>query len=175
MARPIARWIPQTLIERDAPGAADAMIVLAGDHRGGRVDFAARLWSEGHVASGPFLVSGGQLYGETTWAEVMRARAISRGVPADRVRIQDRSTTTAEDARFSAEVLKLPRGSRVLLVTSPWHSERAAEHFREAFGEGVEVLSCPSPEREGDWWNDPEDARDLGMELLKRVWWGEGG
>jgi uncharacterized SAM-binding protein YcdF (DUF218 family) len=174
-ARPVARWIPQTLIERSAPARADALVVLAGDHRGERIDFAARLWEAGHVPEGPFLVSGGQIYGETTWAELMRARAEERGIPAGRIRLQAKSTTTAEDARFSAEVLGLPPGSRLILVTSPWHSERAAEHFREALGEGVEVLSCPSPEREGDWWNDAEDARDLATELLKRLWWGEGG
>ena len=111
VARPVARWVPQTLIERDAPARADAMIVLAGDHRGGRVDFAAKLWRDGHVAKGPFLVSGGQLYGDTTWAELMRERAERAGVPAGRIRLQDRSTTTAEDARFSAELLALPSGS----------------------------------------------------------------
>ncbi len=160
---------------RSAPGAADALVVLAGDHRGERVDFAAQLWADGYVATGPFVVSGGQIYGETTWAELMRARALARGVPPDRIRLQDRSTTTAEDARLSAELLGLQPGSRVILVTSPWHSERAAEHFREALGEGIEVLSCPSAEREGDWWNDAEDTRALVSELLKRLWSGEGG
>jgi len=121
------------------------------------------------------MVSGGQLYGETTWAELMRARAIKGGVPAERIRLQARSTTTAEDAEFCAKLLALPPGSRVILVTSPWHSERAAKHFREALGEGVEVLSCPSPERQGDWWKSAEDTRALATELLKHLWWGEGG
>lgn len=175
VARPVARWIPTTLVERGVAGRADALVVLAGDHRGGRVDFAAQVWAEGHVATGPFLVSGGQIYGETTWAEVMRERAVARGVPLERIRLQDRSTTTAEDAAFSAEILALPPGSRLLLVTSPWHSERAAEHFRRALGPEIEVTSCPSPDRPGDWWDDPQDARDLATELLKRLWWGEGG
>lgn len=173
--RSLARALPQLLIERSPPAAADALVVLAGDHRGGRIDAAAKLWENGYVKSGPFVVSGGQLYGDTTWAELMQARAISRRVPPARIRLQSRSTTTDEDARFCAEILALPPGSRVILVTSPWHSARAADHFREALGPEVEVLSCPSGAREGDWWDDASDARALATEVLKRFWWGEGG
>lgn len=173
--RPLARAFPGLLIERSPPRAADALIVLAGDHRGQRVDAAVSLWKANYVATGPFVVSGGQAYGEVSWAGLMQARAEAQGVAPTRIQRQDRSRTTAEDAAFCAEILALPPGSTVILVTSPWHSGRAAEHFRDAFGPDVHVVSCPSPAREGDWWGSAEDARALATEVLKRLWPGEGG
>ena len=170
-----ARALPQVLIEREPPQAADALVVLAGDHRGGRVDAAVALWEAGWVSEGPFVVAGGQLYGEVTWASVMRARALAQGIPAERIRLQAESRTTEEDARRCAALLGLRPGQRVILVTSAWHSGRALGHFQAAFGPDVQVLSCPAPDPAPEWWRDPEATRALTMELLKRLWPGEGG
>lgn len=176
--RPILRGIPSLLIERHDPVAADAIVVLAGEHRGLRVDAALALYRAGHLAEGPLLMSGGELYPGTSWAELMKARALAGGVPAERVLLQARSTTTVEDARFSLPLLELPPGATVLLVTSPWHSGRAARIFRRearAQERDLRFVSCPGdqgyPE---EWWTEANAARALAMELLKRVWWGEG-
>ena len=171
----VGRALPGLLVERAAPQPAAAIVVLAGDHRGGRVDAAVALWKAGWVPEGPFLVSGGQLYGDTTWAGLMQERALAQGVPRGRLVLQGRSRTTEEDARESAKLLRLEPGQTLILVTSAWHSGRAADHFRRAFGPEVRILSCPAPDPEGDWWRDPEAARALAMEVLKRLWPGEGG
>jgi len=176
--RPLLRGIPGLLVERSDPLAADAIVVLAGEHRGLRVDHALELYRAGHLAEGPLLMSGGELYPGTSWAELMQQRAVAGGVPAARVLLQGRSTTTVEDARYSLPLLELPPGATVLLVTSPWHSGRAARIFRREarqLNRDLRFVSCPSdqgyPE---DWWTDANAARALAMELLKRVWWGEG-
>lgn len=176
--RPLLRGIPTLLIEREEPLAADAIVVLAGEHRGLRVDAALALYRAGHLAEGPVLMSGGELYPGTSWAELMKQRAVAGGLPAGRVLLQGRSTTTVEDARLSLPLLELPPGATVLLVTSPWHSGRAARIFRRearALGRDLRFVSCPGeqgyPE---DWWTDANAARALAMELLKRAWWGEG-
>ena len=171
----VARRCPELLVERGSPQRADAIVVLAGDHRGARLSHAVALFEEGHLPEGPLLLSGGPIYPSTTWAQLMRQRAIALGVPPERIRLQDRSATTEEDARFTHEVLALPEGSTLLLVTSAWHSGRAAEHFREVYGERVRILSCPAPAPAGDWWRDAQSTRALATEVLKRIWPGEGG
>ena len=169
--RPLLGAIPSRLEERQEPAVADALVVLAGDHTGARVEAAAALFQAGCVPTGPFVVSGGPIYGELTWAELMRDQAVRLGVPRERIVLQGRSRTTTEDADLSAPLLTAAR--RVVLVTSPSHSRRAAGEFRRALGPGVEVLSCPSRDAVPEaWWSDPVATRAVVTELLKWVWRG---
>jgi uncharacterized SAM-binding protein YcdF (DUF218 family) len=170
----VLRSLPGWLTERDDPRPADALVVLAGDHFGSRVDAACALWAAGHVPKGPFVISGGAIYGEVTWAQLMRDRAVARGVPLERILLQDRSRTTAQDARYTAELLDERGVGVVLLVTGEWHSGRAAAVFRREL-EGVEVVSCASPEPYPQaWWTDAEATRGVVLEVLKRLWPGDG-
>jgi uncharacterized SAM-binding protein YcdF (DUF218 family) len=167
--RPVLRAIPPRLVEASPPRACDAIVVLAGDEKGRRVKRAVELFLAGRCPDGPLVVSGGMIYTDTTWAQLMADQAEHLGVPRARIVQQGRSRTTREDAQ---ETLALLPGKRtILLVTSPWHSGRAAAEFRAAAPPGVEIVSCPS-EVEGpdDWWTDPVATRALVMELLKRVW-----
>lgn len=167
--RPVLRAIPPRLVERAEPDVADALVVLAGDHTGARVEAAAALFLAGAVPTGPFVVSGGPIYGKLTWAELMRDQAVALGVPPERIVLQDRSRTTTEDAELSAP--HLAGAKRVIVVTSPFHSRRAAGEFRRVLGPGVEVRSCPSrDELPDEWWKDPVAARSVATELLKWVW-----
>ncbi|MGK3202373.1 YdcF family protein [Amycolatopsis sp. MEPSY49] len=117
----------------------EAIIVLgcglAGDRvtplLAARLDRAIRLYSRETVP--PLLVvSGGRGADETvTEAAAMREYLLSRGIPADRIRLEDRATTTEENLRFSAELL--PEGvrpHRVLAVTSNYHVFRTAVECR---------------------------------------------
>ncbi|WP_235215525.1 YdcF family protein [Phaeacidiphilus oryzae] len=75
------------------------------------------------------VVSGGQGPGEDLpEAHAMADYLIAAGVPAERVVREDRSTTTAENLRFSKEILdrSLPEGYRCLVVTNNYHVLRAA-------------------------------------------------
>jgi uncharacterized SAM-binding protein YcdF (DUF218 family) len=170
--RPVLRLLPPLLVTRDAPRSADALVVLAGDERGRRVKSAAALWAKGLVKTGPFVTSGGVLYDELSWARVMAAHAQRLGVPAERIVVQGQGLTTEDEARLDVALLH-ERGARtLLLVTSPWHSGRAARLFRaQAAPLGIEVVSCPSEdEAPPDWWADPVSARFMAMELLKRLY-----
>lgn len=164
----VLRAAPALLLERSPPRAADALVVLAGDHRGRRVEAAAALFKAGWVERGPFVLSGGPIYGDVTWSRLMADHAARLGVPRARMVEQSRSETTTQDARLCAPLLA---GARtILLVTSPSHSARAADEFRRALP-GVEVVSVPSA-REGpeDWWTDPVETRALATEALKHLW-----
>ncbi len=170
--RPLLRAIPPLLVARDEPRPADALVVLAGDEYGRRTAHAVELWRRGLVKDGPLVTTGGVLYDELSWARVMRAHAIRLGVPAERVVALDEGVTTAEEARAALELLAARGAKVVLLVTSPYHSGRAAALFRaEAAPRGVEVLSCPSPDEAPEaWWEDPVAARYVAAELLKRIY-----
>lgn len=165
----LLRAAPDRLfLEVSPPRAADALVVLAGDHRGRRVEAAAALFRAGWVDRGPFVLSGGPIYGDVTWSRLMADHAERLGVPRARMLEQARSETTEQDARYCAPLLA---GARtILLVTSPSHSARAADEFRRALP-GVEVVSVPSA-REGpeDWWTDPVETRALATEALKHLW-----
>lgn len=63
------------------------------------------------------------------------------GVPARSLRMESRSTTTYENARYSAAMLKHEGRQRILLVTSVWAMPRAAAAFRR---QGLEVFPAPS-------------------------------
>jgi uncharacterized SAM-binding protein YcdF (DUF218 family) len=87
----------------------------------------------------PILVTGGQVYGGQPEAEVMAAvLGHELGVPARWV--EKRSRNTAENARFSAELLKADKLHRVILVTDETHMRRALAHCEAA---GLICYSAP--------------------------------
>src|SRR5690606_38101425 len=95
-----------------------------------RVRYAARLAK----ASGlPLLTSGGLHFGEPPSEAALMADTLIRdlGVPV-RWR-EERSRTTWENARYSAEMLRAHGIRRVVLVTQAWHMPRARWSF-EAVG-----------------------------------------
>ncbi|MGW5721336.1 YdcF family protein [Amycolatopsis sp. NPDC003865] len=130
----------------------EAIIVLgcglAGDRvpplLAARLDRAIRVYSREPVP--PLLVvSGGQGPGETvTEAAAMAGYLGDRGIPADRIRREDRATTTEENLRFSAELLPGDvRPGRVLAVTSNYHVFRTAVECRR-LGLPFDAVGAPT-------------------------------
>lgn len=168
---PILRAAGRWLEVRSPIAKADVIVVLAGDS-GGRVRHGVALYRRGVAPA--ILMSGGPI-GLTSWAELMKQQAVGMGVPPEAVWIQDRSTSTTEDARFSAEVLKAKGVRSVCLATSNFHSRRAGRLFRRELGDGI-VLGV-DPETpvwwRVDWWTTGLGASlvfteyvKLGMEAL---------
>lgn len=97
----------------------------------------------------PVLVSGGRVRDDMqTEAAVMRAALESEyGIPVRWV--EERSTNTWENARYSAEILKRDGIRRIYLVSHAWHLRRALPQFR---GQGLAVVPAgtdyPGP---GGW------------------------
>lgn len=69
---------------------------------------------------------------EATEAEMARLIFEQLGVKLDRVTFEDQSRNTAENAAFTAAMLKPKPGERWLLVTSAYHMPRAMGAFRAA-------------------------------------------
>ena len=139
-------------LDKPEPGA-DAVIVLGAGIRDDLVTatLAERLQRAVEYAEpNPqtlFIVSGGQGQGESiTEALAMKRYLVSTlGVREDRVLLEDRSTSTQENFRYSLPILHehLGENARVVFVTSAFHMFRA-ELVAKKEGVRAEALSCPT-------------------------------
>lgn len=73
---------------------------------------------------------------------------VSFGIAADRISIEGRSLTTAENARFTANLIHPSPQSRWLLVTSAYHMPRSMGTFRRA---GFNVIAFSVGFRTHGW------------------------
>jgi len=179
------------------PGAAladdvGAIVVLAGGRNpnapeyGGetvsfpsleRLRYAVRLHRETGL---PLLASGGRVRGEEPTSEAALMRDVIEnelGVP---VRwIEERSRNTAENASYTAEILRGDDIGSVILVTHAAHMPRAVESFE---AEGIVVYAAPTGRRtwhrgddsELDWLPSSgalDRSRIALHEMLGRVWY----
>jgi uncharacterized SAM-binding protein YcdF (DUF218 family) len=89
----------------------------------------------------------------------------SYGIAADRILIEERSLTTEENARFTAELVHPTPQSRWLLVTFAYHMPRAMATFRRA---GFNVLAFPVGWRTR-WWEGIWLPAKTAAENLRRI------
>lgn len=120
--------------EVDEPGA---VIVLGCQVRGDvpstmlarRLDAAVETLSE--YPETVCVVSGGKGSGENvSEAEAMRRYLIERGIEESRLILEDKSVSTRENIRFSAELLKERGIDTAVIVTNEFHQYRADLYAR---------------------------------------------
>lgn len=136
---PLSPLAPLMLMHRDAPQKADALVVLGGDARS-RTPLAARLYRQGVATT--ILLSG---RGDYVW---VRQGLIDDGVPADRILVENHSSSTRENALFSAPILRAHGLRRIVIVTSWQHSARSLRTFRRFIPE-VQATVVPTEPRPG--------------------------
>ncbi|MCA9615831.1 MAG: YdcF family protein [Sandaracinus sp.] len=110
-----------------------------------RAELATELWRGGLAPRVVFTGGVGDHGGSE--ASVAAAHARSRGLRADAVWLEERSTSTEENARYAAEVLAdagLPR-ARVLVVSDSYHVLRCERVFGRRFDEVVGTGSRSVP------------------------------
>jgi uncharacterized SAM-binding protein YcdF (DUF218 family) len=134
----LARALEWPLVVRHPLEPLDAIVVLGAPLAPSgalsaileeRVSAAAALY---HAGGAPRVVASGGVTGRASRAE---AAAIAEGLAAAGVRdvlVEDRSRTTAENARFTAELLAPLGARRAWIITQPFHGRRAARLFRRA-------------------------------------------
>ena len=133
----------------------DAVIVLGaglsggrpGAHLSRRLNTAILYLNENENAV--VVVSGGLGAGEIiTEAAAMEIFLIERGIAAERIFLEYRSTSTYENLTFSHEILTdlFPGGYRAVIVTNDFHIFRA---LRLAEGRGIDAvpLAATTPRR----------------------------
>ena len=147
MATPLVPWWARKLAGPMADPAGDVLIVLGGSALEDGIIGQSSYWRSVYAVRAyrqtPFfkkiVVTGGGLFRP---ADIMRDFLVANGVPADRVVVEDRSTTTRENATFTKDLL-MGTGGRLVLLTSDYHMWRAARVFRKA---GLNVASRPFPD-----------------------------
>jgi uncharacterized SAM-binding protein YcdF (DUF218 family) len=89
-----------------------------------RVRAGVEAWQRG---AAPWLMMSG-----VHEAAKMKARAVEMGVPAERVIVEGRATTTHENAVNCAELMRRQNLQHALVVTQAYHRRRAVAAFRRA-------------------------------------------
>lgn len=144
-------------------GQAQAIVILGGGQRGWAPEYGAdmpngstleRLSYGATLARRtglPLLVTGGALYGGASEAEVM-AKALDELYAVKATWIEGRSLDTAENAVFSAEILKRANIGTVILVTHAAHMRRSVNEFKHM---GLSVIPAPTAFLSGNRRKNP--------------------
>jgi methylisocitrate lyase len=126
---------------------SDAILVLC-SHDTAVAAHAARLWLDGWA---PLLIFAGGLGTITRrlWnepeADQFARIAVGMGVPADRILIENGSTNTGENVRFTKTLLER-RGldpARFILVQKPYMERRSYATFRKVWPDKAVVVTSP--------------------------------
>jgi len=161
---------------------ADAIVVLGGDYS--RAFHGADLFLQGYAplvcVICPRVPSRERLLEDLgiphpREAEIYRDILLKKGVPGAVVALLGESlVSTVDEAEAAAR--RFPAGSRILVVTSPYHVRRAKMVFRDHLeGRDVRVVGSayePYPSR---WWTDKEAAGNVLLELHKILFYAGGG
>ena len=166
----LGRWLARS---DPLPPRADALVVPSGDPDGLREAEAARLWQQGLAPV--IVVSGGSIAWQTVAARVMAHHLEALGVPPGAILVEERATSTAENAAFTLPLVRALEARRVVVVTSNYHVRRARLAFRRVYepaGIELSVHGTPDPAFNPDrWWREP-GGREYGLlELMKLFWY----
>ena len=148
---PLGNWLMAGLEDRFPPwrgdGAPDGIIVLGGAitpdvsaERGSvalnesaeRVTVVAALARRYPAARIVFSGGSSSLLGGAAEADFVLPLFESFGIARERVTLEGRSRNTAENARFTRDLVQPKSGERWLLVTSAYHMPRSIGIFRQA-------------------------------------------
>ena len=126
---------------------ADAILVLC-SHDTAVAERAVELYLEGYA---PLVIFSGGLGGITKqlWiepeADQFAAIAAAKGVPADRILIENQSTNTGENIRFTRSLLA-SRGldpQQFIVVQKPYMERRSFATFRKLWPEKQVIVTSP--------------------------------
>ena len=158
------------LVRDDGPARADLAVVLAGDYSGNRIVRAAELVRQGYVpqvlVSGPHTIYG--LYE----CDLEISFAMRRGYPESWfIRAPNDALSTRQEAAAILPDLRRRGVHRFLLVTSDYHTARAARIYRDAApGLEMRVVAARDDYFHPDgWWRNREGQKVFLIEWLKTV------
>ena len=155
----------------DAPERSDVILVLAGetDHRPAR---GLQLFDQGYGRNVVLDVPAGvEIFG---FDEVQLAKKYSENRPSESVRVCPIfGLSTHDESHDAAKCLAGMQGTRVLIVTSDFHTRRALSIFRhEVHGMTFSIAASHDAAQFGiRWWTHRQWAKTLADEWLKLLWW----
>jgi uncharacterized SAM-binding protein YcdF (DUF218 family) len=155
------RALGSALVREDTPVHSDLVVVLAGDYYGHRVLHGAELVRKGYAPKA--LVSGPDGFYGVPESDLAIAFAVRRGYPEELfVPAPHHAQSTREEAEFLAGELRRMGVRRYLLVTSNYHTARAARIFRSRIPDiEMRVVSAPDQHYFPDLWWMSRNGRKL--------------
>ena len=146
---PFDGWYARRLAGNWTDSDGDILILLTGDVNPDgiigptsywRSVYAVRAWRSGHFKK--IVASGGIIGTPVSLASALAEFLEGNGVPKEAIMLEERSTSTHENADFTAELIGNMPGKKVLM-TSDQHMFRASRAFRRA---GLEIVPRPIPD-----------------------------
>ena len=134
---PVIWFLSAPLKLDEQPHKADAIVVFAGGvgesgkpEQGyeERVEKAVELFKNGYAQH--LVFSSGYTY-VFTEPMVMKALAVSQGVPEKAIILEDRARSTFENVKLSAGILKRENWKDIILISSPYNMRRASLVFNK--------------------------------------------
>lgn len=147
---PLVWWAAAPLKISQSPQPADAIVVFAGgvgeSGRAGqgyeeRVQHAVNLYKQGYATR--LIFSSGYTFAIQE-ADVMKALAVSLGVPESAILLERQAANTFQNVVLTRQILHAHGWKTILLVSSPYHMLRANLVWRKQAPE-VRVISTPIP------------------------------
>ncbi|MEO8603896.1 MAG: YdcF family protein [bacterium] len=181
LARPLMRAAGRFLVQNEAPQHADAIVVLAGGYPD-RILEAVALYREGWAprillgrepANAGFRKLEGLGLQVPKLVDINVTIAEQMGVPADAIAVVAQPAgSTFDEAQVIIDTV-LQQGYRtILLVTSKYHSHRAARIYRFLAGDRLRIIVRAA--RDDDfqpdaWWHNRVSTRRVAFEYQKLV------
>ena len=165
-------WLRQMglmLVREEQPFQADAVSVLGGDWFGDRILKAGELVRQGYAPVA--LVSGtGYIYGKYE-SELAIQFAVAHGYNAKYFRMLEfPCNSTKEEAQAVVREFRTMHVKRFLLVTSAFHTARAARIFKAAAPDlQFRVLASQDTMEWDHWWVNRESRKTFLMEWTKSL------
>jgi uncharacterized SAM-binding protein YcdF (DUF218 family) len=160
--------IGEVLVGAGAPQKADMEVVLGGDATGNRIMKGCELIRSGYVPHA--LVSGGGNYYGNHESTLEIEFAINRGCPPDYfIPVEFNATSTLDEAQHVILELRRAGARKVLIVTSPSHTARAARIFHR-LAPDIEFHAVACRDRkwnQGYWWKTREGRKLWLLESVK--------
>ena len=186
---PVARWLVAaavvgvvgTIVALVAPGfvlegppepltTSDAIIVISGDEGQARFRDGLYLYRNGWAPK--LIFSGAAWDGSSSNAETMREMAIEAGVPPSAILVEPGGEDTYGNAVGTRDLMVTGNLHSAILVTSPYHLQRAVLTFRGVFeGTDIKIVGRSAPDgewRKTSWWLHPE-TRTLTFRELEKL------
>jgi uncharacterized SAM-binding protein YcdF (DUF218 family) len=159
------------LIEDDAPQKAQAAEVLGGDDSGARILKASQLAQAGYV---PYVIVDGPTTLIGHESDILIRYAVQKGYEPSLFRalpLPPGMNSTREETAFVGKYLNKHAIQKILLVTSNYHTRRAAYLMRKQ-NPGLQVVAIAAADPNFDpnmWWKSREGKKVFLMEWMKTI------
>ena len=170
-------WLPAlgyALVHDDGPAKADLVVVLGGDYYGRRILKGAELVRQGYAPAA--LVSGPAGFYGAYECDLAIPFAVRHGYPPEYfIPFPNQALSTREEASLALPELRRRKVRSFLLVTSDYHTARAARLFRAALraaggGPAMRVVAAPDEFfRPDSWWRSRQAQKTVFTEWCKTI------